>query len=657
MKRERYNLWQAVTSAEALHTAWAKVASNKGSAGGDHVTLYEFQKNLFANLTQLRAELLGGSYRSGPFKRVSIPKKKPGYRILTIPPIRDRVVHTSIASAFTPIFEPTFEDSSFAYRPGRGVVHAVARIEKWRKHGFEYVIEADIVSYFDNVNHEILLDKLKAIIGALDGSAPILALLETILEAQAKALGTPGQGIVQGSPLSPILANIYLDALDEEIAEQGVKIVRFADDFVILCKSEKKAKKVLEHCVKVLETHNLRLHTDGTRIVNFDKGFDFIGYLFLKSLAVKQKSDLKIQKQKPIKSTVTDEGIIELDEKGSRFDPGKRVLYVLDPSHTLRTRNRSFSVLRDDTAELIAVPHKRVGRLEIGPRVGFNRHPIDLAADKGVHISLIDGFGQTKSTFDPNPKRRAHLQFNQAQTISKIADRVKIARKLVESRMKNQRTQLRRLNRRKQIKELDDIFQSMGRNLKKLESCKSISELLGLEGATSALYWPALDQLMDKPAGTLKKRSRPAVDPINATINYMTGILERDIRAAIHTVGLHQGFGFLHGTRNNHDGLVFDMMEPFRAPLTEGLPVFLFNANRLSPDMFGSENERDVKMDTSAITAIVKAYEHAVGKRVRRTNVNQKLTWRAMMIQQCRSLAQAVETGNSNHFTPYLMQA
>lgn len=360
------------------------MSANEGSHGGDGVRLGGFRRDLYANLTEFRAELLAGTYRTGPFRQVSIPKKKPGYRILTIPSIRDPLLHTSIAAALSPILEATFEDGSFAYRPNRGVQRAVERIDHWRKRGYDVVIEADIVKYFDNVDHEILNDKIKAVLAPLPGAAPVIALIAQLIEEQGKALSTPGKGIAQGSPLSPLLANLYLDALDEEIEDQGVKIVRFADDFVILCKSTAKAAKVVKHAVEVLAAHDLRLHEDGTRIVSFDQGFDFIGYLFLRTLALKQKADPDtLAVHKPVKSTVTDEGVIVLDDEGSRFDPGLRVLYVVDPNHRLQIRNRSFSVRREEGTELISIPQRRVGRIEVGPGVGFDQGAIVLAVDAG----------------------------------------------------------------------------------------------------------------------------------------------------------------------------------------------------------------------------------------------------------------------------------
>ena len=658
LQEDDKDLWQQITDQAALQEAWYKVASNEGSPGGDGVSLRDFKANLFANITQVRAELLGGTYRSAPFRKVSMPKKKPGYRILTIPSIRDRVVHTSIANVLTPIFEPHFEDGSFAYRPHRGVVHAVQRIENWRNRGYNVVIEADIISYFDNIDQQILLEKLETILSPLCGAAPLLALLTQLLEEQAKALGTPNQGIVQGSPLSPLLANLYLDALDEEIAEQGVKIVRFADDFVILCKSEKKAEKVLMHVTRIMEAHNLRLHEDGTRIVNFERGFDFIGYLFLRTLALKKKTDPAIgPATKPIKSHVTDEGVIELEDAGSCFDPGRRVLYVLDPNHTLATRNRSFSVRREDGSELISVPHHRVGRIEVGPFPAFSRHPVDLALERGIDFAVLDRFGQTKGTASSRPGRRASLQLSHAKAVLDDVMRTTIAKDLVDARIRNQRTQLMRLNRSRNLDSVHRALASMLRTQRKIAAQSSVEELRGVEGAAAAVYWPALGAMLDGGPETEFRRSRPAADPLNAAINYMTGILERDTRAAIQSVGLHPGFGFLHESKDRHDGLIYDLMEPFRAPLTEGLAIYLFNARRLKASMFLKGENQPVEMNSEARKSIVGSYEAAVAKRVNKTGEKGRLAWRAMMRHQAQNLANAIRRHDPVEFVPYLMEA
>ncbi len=639
-----------------MQGAWYKVKANGGGAGGDLVTIEDFQRDLFAGIAQLRAELLGGTYRTGPFRRVSIPKKKPGYRILTIPSVRDRIVHTSLAALLTPILEAVFEDGSFAYRPGRGVVHAVERIDRWRRKGYDVVIEADIVSYFDNIDHDILLGKLLPILSPLPGSAAVLTLISRILVDQGKALGTPGRGLVQGSPLSPLLANLYLDALDEEIDSLGVKIVRFADDFVILCKSARKAEKVLARCVEVLDSHGLKLHEEGTRIVSFDRGFDFIGYLFLRTLSLQQEREPTAPHVATIKSNVTDEGVIELEEAGSRFDPGARVLYVLDPTHSLSIRNRSFSVLRDDGSELIAIPHGRVGRIELAPGISFARNVVDLALGTQTELVILDNFGQTRGYILASDKRQGGLILSQAALCLDPTLSVAIARKLVDARLRNQRAQLSRLNRTRKHDDVQTTLDALARHLRKLDQADTVGVLRGIEGAATAAYWPALALLLDSPLPARFKRSRPAKDGVNASINYLTGILERDTRAAIQAAGLHPGLAYLHASKDRHDGLVYDLMEPFRAPLTEGVVIYLFNARRMRPDMIEELADGSVVFSSTGREALILAYETAVARRVNKPDGTGKLSWRAMMRFQAQRLAEAIRARDPALFCPYLME-
>ncbi len=651
MSETIHDLWHQVTGFEALQRAWIKVDTNQGSAGGDAVSRKEFRDDVIARLNQLRADLLRGAYRARPFRKVSVPKKKPGYRILTIPSIRDRIVHTAIAQTLEPHLEAIFEESSFAYRKGRGVQKAVARIEHWRERGFDVVIEADIVRFFDTIQHDLLLEKIEGIVGAMPGFDALATLLRSILEDQAKALGTPGLGLVQGSPLSPLLSNLYLDALDEEIDALGVKIVRFADDFVVLCKSQKKASRVLDHVVKVLGTHGLSLHEDGTRIVSFEKGFDFIGYLFVRSLALQEKPTAQARKNRTaLKSEVTDEGIIQLEQDGSRFDQGGRVLYVLDKEHSLGVRNRSFSVTREDGNELIAIPNRRVGRIEVGPGVQVAQKAMELAMSSGTDLALIDGFGQTKGNLLGRQSRRGKLHLKQAAAVLDHPTRMVFARCLVHARLLNQREQLSRLNRRQKQEYVKEVLKRLKNYPDRLEEVDTVEGLLGLEGAATADYWKAIGYLHAPDASAPFKRSRPAKDALNATINYLTAILERDIRSAAQTAGLHLGFAFLHGSRDRHDGLVFDLMEPFRAPLNAGLAVFLFRAKRLRDEMF---EDGGATISKAGREAIIVGYETAVAKRIAKPSGKGRLGWRAMMLHQARSLASALDANAPRLFQPF----
>jgi CRISPR-associated protein Cas1 len=204
---------------------------------------------------------------------------------------------------------------------------------------------------------------------------------------------------------------------------------------------------------------------------------------------------------------------------------------------------------------------------------------------------------------------------------------------------------------------VDTALEDMKRSLRKLDGHATVEAIRGVEGAATATYWPALGLLLQEGAHNEFRRSRPAADPINAVINYMTAILERDIRAAIQSAGLHTGFAFLHSAKDRNEGLIYDLMEPFRAPLTEGLAVYLFNAHRLRNDMFATSAGRPVEISAEGRRAIIIGYEAAVAKRVNRTDGGGKLAWRAMMQHQARSLAHAVSAPDASVFLPYLMEA
>ncbi len=276
-----------------LLQAWYKVRANQGCAGVDHVGIQDFERKLFSKLALLKDEVIYATYRPLPLLRVHVPKKSGGLRALSIPAVRDRVLQTAVTLILTPIFDAEFEECSYAYRQGRSVDMAVRRIEQLRDQGFVWVVDADIHSYFDEIDHLRLL----ALIRKLVTDPVILNLIRLWLKAvvvDGKSRFTLHKGVPQGSPLSPLLANLYLDKLDEAMLGRDFRIIRFADDFLILCHNKKRAQKALEFTVEVLEALKLRVNDDKSRLVNFTQGFRFLGVDFVRSLAIKAKyPDLK----------------------------------------------------------------------------------------------------------------------------------------------------------------------------------------------------------------------------------------------------------------------------------------------------------------------------------------------------------------------------
>ncbi|MHB1037624.1 MAG: group II intron reverse transcriptase/maturase, partial [Pirellulales bacterium] len=276
-----FRLIDKVFSERNLLAALQQVAANHGAAGVDHVSVDEFARRLPDSIWELSDQLKAGTYQPQAVRRVQIPK--PGSnetRPLGIPTVRDRVVQAAVVNVIEPIFERDFAEHSYGFRPERGCKDALRQVKELLDKGFVHVVDADLKSYFDTIPHDRLMARLKTKIA--DG--PVLTLIESFLKANicdGLAEWTPESGAPQGAVLSPLLSNIYLDPLDHLMAEAGFEMVRYADDFVILCRTPEDAQRALELVRKWTEAEGLTLHPTKTKIVDVRKeGFDFLGYHF-----------------------------------------------------------------------------------------------------------------------------------------------------------------------------------------------------------------------------------------------------------------------------------------------------------------------------------------------------------------------------------------
>jgi RNA-directed DNA polymerase len=277
-----YALMDKVYATANLKSAFAKVKANDGAAGVDHVTVREFDRRWEANLDYLQGQLRDGSYRPQAVRRTWIPK--PGsreMRPLGIPTVRDRTAQGALRNVLEPIFEHDFAEHSYGFRPGRGCKDALRQVDSLLKQGYTWVVDADLKSYFDTIPHDRLLDRLKTKIS--DGR--VLELIQSYLKAgilEEMRHWTPESGAPQGAVLSPLLSNVYLDPLDQLAKARGLEMVRYADDFVILCRTKEEAEAALELVRVWVEAAGLTLHPEKTRIVDErTESFDFLGYKFL----------------------------------------------------------------------------------------------------------------------------------------------------------------------------------------------------------------------------------------------------------------------------------------------------------------------------------------------------------------------------------------
>jgi RNA-directed DNA polymerase len=305
-----FSLVDKVIRPTTLDAAWRKVARNKGAAGVDGQSIERFASQEERYLHELHDQLKTGTYRPNPVKRVEIPKGDGRTRPLGIPTVKDRIVQTALKMAIEPIFETQFRPGSYGFRPGRSCKDALREVDRLLKEGYTHVVDADLQGYFDSIPH----DRLMALVAGSISDGRVLSLIDGFLRQDIMKDMTrwqPTTGTPQGAVISPLLANLYLHPLDLQMEQNGWHMVRYADDFVILCRTEAEAQAALRQTEAWVAENGLTLHPDKTRIGDSrqpGQGFEFLGYRFEAGRRLVRKKSLKALKDKVRARTIRSRG-------------------------------------------------------------------------------------------------------------------------------------------------------------------------------------------------------------------------------------------------------------------------------------------------------------------------------------------------------------
>ena len=291
-------LMEAVVDADNLETAWKNVKANRGAPGPDGVTIAEFPDWFRPRWPEIQQQLLDGTYRPGPVRRKTIDKPDGGQRLLGIPNIIDRLIQQAIVQVLTPVFDPSFSESSHGFRPKRSAHGAAKQVQRTIRRGYRYAVDMDLSKFFDRVGHDVLMARVarrvddKLLLRLIGRYLRAGVMVEGVL--QPTDVGTP-----QGGPASPLLANILLDDLDKELERRGLHFVRYADDFAIFAKSQRSAERIMASVTRFL-TDKLRLvvNQEKSRVVVASEEFEFLGFAFRKSRATINVSTKSIQRFK-----------------------------------------------------------------------------------------------------------------------------------------------------------------------------------------------------------------------------------------------------------------------------------------------------------------------------------------------------------------------
>jgi RNA-directed DNA polymerase len=378
-----FSLMDKTHSPANLHRAFEKVWGNGGSAGADGQTVAHFARHAEDELQRLHEQLREGSYRPQPVRRAWIPKLgSKERRPLGIPAVRDRIVQGALRHVLEPIFETDFAEHSYGFRPGKGAKDALRRVDRLLHAGRHWVVDADLKSYFDTIPHE----RLMALVQERVADGRVLALVEGFLRAgvleEAKGWQPTGQGTPQGGVISPLLANVYLNPLDHQMAAGGWEMVRYADDFVVLCGSEAEAQAALAAVRAWVSAAGLTLHPEKTRIVDATQrgGFDFLGYHFERGMKWPRQKSMGQLKER-------------LRAKTSRMDGRSLRAIVTDVNRTLRGWYGYFQHSKASTfgavdgyvrRRLRSLLEKRRGRTRQGLGAAQQRWPNEWFARRGL---------------------------------------------------------------------------------------------------------------------------------------------------------------------------------------------------------------------------------------------------------------------------------
>jgi RNA-directed DNA polymerase len=287
-----HSLIDKVYKRKNLEMAWEKVKANRGSGGIDGQTLEAFGEQLDLQLDRLQSELTEETYQPQPVRQVPIPKAgKPGeFRTLGVPTIYDRVCQQALLNRLEPIFEPVFDEANFGYRRGRSTKDAMRKVWKEIQSGREWIVDADLKDFFGSVDHA----KLLTLVAQRVADGRVLRLIEAMLKAGSYARGRlfPSErGTPQGSVVSPLLSNILLTPFDQEMRSRGFQLTRFADDWVITCRSKAEANAAIAAALRILKELGVELHPQKTRVVHVRHGFEFLGYKIKRGRQLKLSTD------------------------------------------------------------------------------------------------------------------------------------------------------------------------------------------------------------------------------------------------------------------------------------------------------------------------------------------------------------------------------
>ncbi len=603
---------------EQLWSAWERVQENRGCAGVDGVSVDQFARKAHHAVPALLERLQNGFYRAFPLLKIVVEKRHGSTktRKLLVPTVADRILQTATARHLSRSFEEEFLECSYGYRPGRSVDRAIARLRKCHEMGYRFAVDADIESYFDRVSHELLLQQLRS----RDIEPEILELLTGWVEAEVwdgQRLTRLTAGVPQGSPISPLLANFFLEEFDLELEKSGRKLIRYADDLVVLSKTRDEAEQAMLVTESALAALHLKLNREKTAITSFEDGFRFLGALFLgeaiwipwkhesqKGRVLFMAPALPLGLRTRYEFAAPRRGMeLAFQHAGipryRQYKPTKEsersrnvaYLYLTEQGSVLRKAGDRFLVEKDEEV-LLDLPYHKLEAVLLFGNIQVTTQALGELLEKGVKLSLFSRQGGYRGCLTPPQGKNVPLRLAQFERYGdpKIALGTAVA--LVGAKIRNGLALLTHYREKHQVSpEFDDARQTIATAFEACHAADSIASLDGYEGAAASAYFRCLMEFNTSGMKWPGRKRHPATDPLNALLSLTYTLLMHELTGLLDSIGLDPYLGFLHQMDYGRPSLALDLLEPFRHPVADRLVLMLVNRQMIDAADFRPSGE------------------------------------------------------------------
>ena len=521
----------------------------------------------------LAEEMRASRYCPAPPRMVSIQKKDGGTRTLSLLHDRDRVAQRALLQVVSPVLDRQLENASHAWRAGRGVETARKLVAQAFRDGLTWVVESDIASFYDEIPHDRMDAALRRAL-PLSDERTFAALRACYAGRESLSSAEPSQshGLLQGSPLSPLLANLYLDTFDEHMEARGHRMVRYGDDFLLLCPTREAAEAALADCAAALDALGLRLKQEKTALTSFHAGFFFLGREFGGGM----------------------------DEDAAEAATLRRTLFI----HTQGAwagQDHDSIVVRKDNGLIARVPLERVSDVVFLGAQGVSTWLLQSCARRRVPVTLATARGWHVQTLVPDSRAQWELAARQAARHAALgtAGLLAQARLVVEAKLTNHLAWLRSLpGGVKADAARTAAAEALHRGLQRLHSAPTVESLRGMEGRAAAVLYPVVNGLCLQPEfRSPLRRAREKADLWNTLYDATSSLLFSRLNLLLRSRGINPYLGFLHSAADHYESLVCDLQEPFRARLDRFL-VKLVNKRVLTPQHFEPDNPASTSRST-----------------------------------------------------------